>query len=173
MLNLQSQPLLLLLLGLLAVFTEAQNNASTNSSGLQDPTVPEQIIVAQTNLGMEVTCPRHESDLIPIADCSRAMLKFPQNLDTHIFSPGDPAGSPRDIYKLPSERSYGECLMRVDLVSVQQDLSSWLAVGTVALQLTMACANQRQQWGFGKTGGTTTTGEGGRSRLRFRSLDLR
>ena len=114
-------------------------------------------IVAVTSLGMQVEC-LDEREAAPISDCSRAMMRFPQNIDPHLFHPGPI----EDIYRLPTERIVGQCLMRVGLMGDRADFTSWLAVGTVALQLELACANQRHQFGFGLTGGYTYTGSEGR-----------
>ncbi|KAL9128144.1 MAG: hypothetical protein Q9217_003118 [Psora testacea] len=135
--------------------TQDAGPATTSSSEPQDTTS-----VATTALGAEVHCV-DERDAAPISDCSKAMMEFPQNLDTHLFhSGGDP-----DIYRLPSQRMVGQCLMSIELESDQPELSSWLAIGTIALQLTMACANQRLQFGFGLTGGYTYTGHHRRIRV--------
>ena len=112
---------------------------------------------------MDVNC-YDERDAASISDCSKAMMAFPQNLDNHYFH----TGGPSDIYQLPAQRSVGQCIMRIELVSDQAEFTSWLAIGTVALQLTMACANQRLQFGFGVTGGFTNTGVSGLIRVTLK-----
>ena len=119
--------------------------------------------VSASLVDMEVKC-YDEREAASISDCAKAMMAFPQNLNHHLFH----RSSPPDIYQLPTSRIVGSCIMEVGLTGEGAELTSWLAIGTVALQLMMACASQRLQYGFGVTGGHTNTGDQGRITVQLK-----
>ncbi|KAL9103928.1 MAG: hypothetical protein Q9163_001076 [Psora crenata] len=153
-----------LLFALFATFAAAIALPQANQDGSEAQALQfdarNKTTTAATPLRSEVTC-FDEREAPPISDCSKAMLEFPHDLRIQEFHLGGEA----DIFRLPAQRLIGQCLMTIELPDGNPELSSWLAIGTVALQLTMACAGQRLQFGFGHTGGYTTMGGYGRIKV--------